>query len=130
MRAVILIAAAMSLAASAANANPVGLWRAKDGAQIRIGKCGAALCGHVAVARIDPATGKPALAKHGGRPLTGLQIIIGMRADGPGKWSGQLYNEDDGRLYDGHLLELGPRQLRIEGCSIGICGGDELTRIR
>jgi uncharacterized protein (DUF2147 family) len=129
MRVVILAAAALSLA-SAAAASPVGLWRAKDGAQIRIGKCGAALCGHVAVARIDPATGKPARAKHDGRSLTGLQIIIGMRADGPGKWSGQLYNEDDGRLYDGHLLELGPRQLRIEGCSIGICGGDELTRIR
>jgi uncharacterized protein (DUF2147 family) len=125
-----MIAAALSLAAGTAIANPVGLWRAKDGAQIRIGKCGAALCGHVAVARIDPATGKPALAKHGGRPLTGLQIIIGMRADGPGKWSGQLYNEDDGQLYAGHLVEFGPRQLRIEGCAIGICGGDELTRIR
>ena len=90
MRALLPTAAALLLAATAAAAaNPVGLWRAKDGAQIRIGKCGAALCGHVAVARIDPATGKPALAKHNGRPLTGLQIMIGMRADGPGKWSGR-----------------------------------------
>ena len=38
--------------------------------------------------------------------------------------------EDDGQLYDGHLIERGPRQLRIEGCALGICGGDELTRIR
>ncbi len=114
---------------TAAPASPVGLWRANDGAEIRIAACGAALCGHVAKARIDPATGKPAHDRRG-RPLTGLQILIGMRADGPGKWSGQLYNEDDGNVYPGHLLELGLAKIRIEGCALGLCGGDELSRVK
>src|SRR5690349_22012134 len=43
------------------------------------------LCGQIAKARIDPATGKPALDRNN-RPLTGLQIIRGMQADGAGKW--------------------------------------------
>src|SRR3954454_8370311 len=100
------------LALSSASASPAGLWRAKDGAEIRIANCGPALCGHVAKARIDPATGKPARDRRG-RPLTGVQILRGMRADGPAKWSGQLYNEQDGNLYLGHLLELGPSRVRI-----------------
>ena len=57
-------------------------------------------------------------------------ILIGMNADGPGQWSGQLYNDDDGRIYAGHLKELGPRAIRIEGCSGALCGGEELTRIK
>ena len=119
----------LPLAASAAAASPLGLWRAKDGAEIRISNCGAALCGHVAKARIDAATGNPANDRRG-RPLTGLQILTGMRPDGPGKWSGQLYNEDDGNIYAGHLLELGPNKIRIEGCALGICGGDEMSRLK
>jgi uncharacterized protein (DUF2147 family) len=115
--------------ATAAFASPVGLWRAKDGAEIRIANCGTALCGHVAKARIDPATGKPANDRRG-RPLTGQQILSGLQPDGPGKWSGRLYNEDDGNIYPGHVLELGPTKIRIEGCALGICGGDELSRLK
>jgi uncharacterized protein (DUF2147 family) len=125
----LLVASAILALGSTAYASPVGLWRAKDGAEIRIGKCGAALCGQVAKARIDPATGKPARDRQN-RPLTGLQILRGMQPDGPGKWSGQLYNEEDGQLYAGHLVELGPSRVRIEGCALGICGGEEMSRVR
>ena len=125
----LLVASAILALGSTAYASPVGLWRAKDGAEIRIGKCGAALCGQVAKARIDPATGKPARDRQN-RPLTGLQILLGMQPDGPGKWSGQLYNEEDGQLYAGHLVELGPSRVRIEGCALGICGGEEMSRVR
>ena len=125
----LLVASAILTLGTPAYASPVGLWRAKDGAEIRIGKCGPALCGQVAKPRIDPATGKPARDRHG-QPLTGLQILIGMQPDGPGKWSGRLYNEEDGQLYAGHLLELGPSRVRIEGCALGICGGEEMSRVR
>jgi uncharacterized protein (DUF2147 family) len=129
MRRLLFALLACPLAVSAAAASPLGLWRARDGAEIRIANCGAALCGHVAKARIDPATGKPAQDRRG-RPLTGVQILIGMRPDGPGRWSGRLYREEDGNLYDGHLVELGPSKIRIEGCALGICGGDELSRLK
>jgi uncharacterized protein (DUF2147 family) len=126
------------MAAHPAVASPVGLWRAKDGGQIRVAACGKALCGFVAttVPRIDPQTGRPPVDKHNPdparrtRPLVGIMILIGMNADGPGQWSGQLYNDDDGRIYAGHLKELGPRAIRIEGCSGALCGGEELTRIK
>jgi uncharacterized protein (DUF2147 family) len=100
-----LIISMSTLGTSSASASPVGLRRAKDGAEIRIATCGAALCGHVANARIEPATGKPARDQLG-RPLTGMQILMGMRADGPGRWSGQLY-EQDGNLY------LGEQMIRV-----------------
>jgi uncharacterized protein (DUF2147 family) len=127
---VLALAALAALCATSALASPVGLWRAKDGAQIRIAACGPALCGRIAKARVDPATGRPALDKHSGRPLTGLEILSGLRPEAPGRWAGRLYNEDDGQLYAGRLLELGPSRIRIEGCSLGICGGEELARIR
>jgi hypothetical protein len=28
------------------------------------------------------------------------------------------------------LLELGPTTIRVEGCAIGICGGQNMTRIK
>jgi uncharacterized protein (DUF2147 family) len=64
------------------------------------------------------------------RPLVGVEILISMHQDGPAKWSGQLYNDDDGKIYSGNLIEQGPSSIRIEGCSLGICGGDDLTRIK
>jgi uncharacterized protein (DUF2147 family) len=50
--------------------------------------------------------------------------------EGPGRWSGRLYNVDNGNSYAGRLLELGPTTIRVEGCAIGICGGQNMTRIK
>jgi uncharacterized protein (DUF2147 family) len=131
-----LLVSALVLSPLAAQASPVGLWRAKDGGQVRVAACGKALCGFIAttVPRIDPQTGRPPVDKHNPdparrtRPLAGVMILIGMKADGPGQWSGELYNDDDGRIYAGHLKELGPQAIRIEGCSGALCGGEDLTR--
>lgn len=140
MRGLLGVAVAALLAvAPAADASPVGLWRAKDGAQIRVSACGKGrLCGFVATTspRIDPATGRAPVDRHNpdpssrNRPLVGVEILIGMAPSGPGEWSGKLYNDDDGRIYDGKLKELGPRAIRIEGCAGALCGGQELTRLK
>ena len=51
-----------------------------------------------------------------------------MRPAGPGKWSGQLYNTDDGMTLSGNLIDAGPTVLRVEGCVGGsLCGGEDLT---
>jgi uncharacterized protein (DUF2147 family) len=122
-----------------AQASPVGLWRAKDGAQIRVAACGKErLCGFVAAPnpRLDPETGKPSVDKRNpdpakrNRPIAGIEILIGMKPSGPGEWTGQLYNDDDGHIYDGKLKELGPKAIRIEGCAGALCGGQELTRLK
>jgi uncharacterized protein (DUF2147 family) len=126
-------------AGHAAAASPIGLWRAKDGAQIRVATCGKGrLCGFIATPspRLDPATGRPPVDKKNpdpakrNRPLAGVEILIGMAPSGPGVWSGQLYNDDDGHTYTGKLKELGPASIRIEGCAGALCGGQELTRLK
>lgn len=64
------------------------------------------------------------------RPVVGIEILISMHHDGPAKWSGQLYNDEDGKIYSGNLIENGPSSIRIEGCWLGICGGEDLARIK
>ena len=104
---VVLIASGETGAAS-----PVGTWLAKDGAKIRISPCGQSLCGFIAQPnpQIDPATGQPMTDKNNvdpakrNRPLAGVQILNSMRPNSPGKWSGRLYNVDDGKTYSGNLI--------------------------
>ena len=99
---------------------------------------GAALCATIAKPKssVDPQTGLPWTDKnnpdpaHRGRPLIGVPVLYGLVPDGPGRWSGRLYNIDNGNSYAGHLLEIDPRTIRVEGCAIGICGGQNMTRIR
>ncbi len=124
--------------AGTALADPKGLWLAQDGARVRVSSCGRALCATIASPKspIDPATGAPWTDKNNpdraqrGRPLVGVAVLYDMTPDGPGKWSGQLYNTDNGHTYPGHLLELDRRTIRVEGCVIGICGGQNITRIQ
>ena len=105
---------------------------------MRIAACGAAMCGFLAsvVPANDPATGRPATDKYNpdpskrNRPLVGVEVLINMRPSGPGKWAGHLYNSENGKIYQGYLTEQGPSSIRVQGCSFGICGGENLTRIK
>ena len=63
------------------------------------------------------------------RPLVGLMVLISMRPNGPGKWSGQLYDNDRGQTLTGNLLEQGPSTIRVEGCIDAMCGGEEMMRV-
>ena len=105
---------------------------------MKVGPCGAGLCATIASPKstVDPETGRPWTDKYNpdpaqrGRPLVGVPVLYGLVPDGPGRWSGRLYNVDNGNSYAGRLLELGPATIRVEGCAIGICGGRNMTRIR
>jgi len=137
----IAIAAAL-LAAPSARAQgagePSGIWLTQAGdARVRVSKCGGGICGVIVGLKqpIDPATGKPqvddknpnpALAK---RPMIGLPLFSGMHATGPGKWSGQIYNADDGSTYASNVAVTGPDTLRVEGCMGAFCGGETWTRV-
>ena len=124
--------------AGTALADPKGLWLAQDGARVRVGPCGGALCATIATpkSRVDPETGLPWTDKNNpdpaqrNRPLVGVAVLYSLVPDGPGKWTGHLYNVDNGNTYSGHLLELDARTIRVEGCAIGICGGQNMSRIK
>ena len=125
------------VAAAAARADPRGLWLAEDGAKVRVAPCGAGFCAAIAVpkSRVDPATGAPWTDKNNpnaalrNRPLVGVVVIDARTPAGPGKWSGRLYNVDTGNSYSGYLREIDGATIRIEGCVIGICGGQNMSRI-
>jgi uncharacterized protein (DUF2147 family) len=122
---------------TAQTVGPVGVWLTEKGdAKVRVNKCGGGICGVVIWLKepIDPATGKPqiddknpspALAK---RPIIGLSLFSGMRAAGPNKWSGHIYNADDGKTYASTIAVTGPGTLRVEGCVGAFCGGENWTR--
>ena len=126
------------VSAGTALADPRGLWLAQDGARVRVSSCGKGLCATIAStqSRIDPATGQSWADKNNSdpgkrnRPLVGVEVLRSMMPDGPGKWSGLLYNTENGRTYSGHLIEIDHKTIRVEGCVIGICGGRNMKSIR
>jgi uncharacterized protein (DUF2147 family) len=119
-------------------ADPIGLWLDKDGWTIRVQPCGADLCAVIASVKppLDPATGRPPTDRNNadtskrGRPLVGVEVLSGMRPSGASKWSGQLYDPDRGQTLGGNLLELNEDTIRIEGCLLVLCGGEELHRVK
>jgi uncharacterized protein (DUF2147 family) len=129
-------ALALSAMVVTAQADPKGLWLAQDGAKVRVTNCGGGVCAIIASPKseIDPSTGAPWTDKNNpdpgkrGRPLTGVEVFA-MAPDGPGKWSGSLYNADNGQTYAGHIVEVDPSTIRVEGCA-GICGGQNMRRIQ
>jgi len=131
-------AVAFLLVAAPALADPLGVWRDSDGTTIRVQRCGGALCGMIMgmTPPNDPETGQPWTDKFNpdqtkrGDPLIGRQVFIDMLPAGAGKWSGTLYNTDDGRSLRGNLIERGPDLLRVEGCVGTRCGGENLNRLR
>ncbi|QQO15664.1 DUF2147 domain-containing protein [Bradyrhizobium diazoefficiens] len=134
---VILAALLGAMVAHAQSIDASGTWLTQAGdARVRISKCGSGICGHIVWLRepMDTATGQPAtdsknpnpaLAK---RPMIGLPLFNGMQPSGPAKWSGQIYNADDGSTYASSVALTGADSLRVEGCVGALCGGETWTR--
>jgi uncharacterized protein (DUF2147 family) len=122
-----------------AGGDPGGIWLTQAGdAKVRVSKCGNSICGVVVWLKdpINPATGKPqvddknpnpSLAK---RPMIGLPLFQSMRPSAPNKWSGQIYDADDGNSYASSISVSGPDALKVEGCIGPLCGGETWTRAR
>jgi uncharacterized protein (DUF2147 family) len=133
----LVVLAMLAWGTDIAGADPLGLWLDKDGTTIRVQACGEALCGTIVGLKqaIDPATGRPMTDKNNSdrtlrdRPLMGMPVFLSMRPDGPSRWSGQLYDSDRGNIFTGHLIELSPDMLRVEGCLLVLCGGENLSRV-
>ena len=124
---------------TAASAMPVGTWLSQDGGtKIRIADCGGKLCATVVWLDepIDRATGKPKTDKRNpdpgkrARPLLGLQVVQGMAPSGPNRWSGQVYNADDGRTYSAHLSMETDGKAKLKGCVLAVlCKNHTWTRV-
>jgi uncharacterized protein (DUF2147 family) len=119
--------------------NPAGIWLTQAGdAKIRVSHCGSGLCGTIVWLKvpIDPATGKPQVDDKNAnrslahRPIIGINIFNGMKSVTNAKWSGTIYNADNGKSYSSEVIVAGPRKLEVRGCVMSIlCGGETWTKI-
>jgi uncharacterized protein (DUF2147 family) len=53
-----------------------------------------------------------------------------MMPAGRDRWSGRIYNADDGKTYDGSVTLQGSTSLKIEGCVAMFCGSEIWTRTK
>jgi uncharacterized protein (DUF2147 family) len=120
-------------------ADPLGTWHTEEAkAMVRIAPCGPALCGTIiALKEPNDATGKPKTDQNNAdaglrsRPVIGVLIVLGMKPSGTAnKWSGQVYNAEDGKTYTGNITLQDANTIKLEGCILGglVCKAQTWTR--
>jgi uncharacterized protein (DUF2147 family) len=60
----------------------------------------------------------------------GSAVILPMTADGANKWSGQVYNAEDGKTYRGSFTLSSANTADLQGCVAIICKSKTWTRTR
>ena len=128
----------LSLMASAAQAaQPTGTWLSENGGtKVRITDCGGKLCGNVVWLKdAKGADGKPKTDRFNqdeakrSRPLLGVPVVQGMAPSGENKWSGKIYNADDGKTYDAHVTVINDNAMNVQGCVLSVlCKSQKWTR--
>ena len=129
--------AATALASPALAGDPTGLWQTPtNGGQVRITRCGQALCG--ALVTSDHIRAQPSArdehnkdASQRNRPLRGLTMLSGFTG-GPTEWrGGSVYNPADGGTYRGTITMTNDNSLRLRGCIVApLCKTQTWTRIQ
>src|SRR5690349_9123515 len=121
-------------AAPAADASVVGDWLVKDGyANIRIDSCGGKMWGIVVWEKAPGFdTENPDPAKKT-RPTLGMPVLMGLSpAKEPGKWSGEIYNSNNGKMYSANISLADENTLDLEGCLFPnfMCLTQKWTRVK
>lgn len=121
---------AVVLATPAAAASPAGDWLVADGtAVIRVAPCDeGAFCGKIAWTPRDGVDDHNPDASKRAQSIIGTTILIDMKASGNNRWDGEIYNPQDGKTYSGSITVVSPDLLRVEGCLLVFCGGENWTR--
>ncbi len=93
---------------------------------VKITQCGKGLCGQIVWLRKGLGSdGQPVRdernlnKRHRTRKVLGLSTFSGLAPAGPKRWSGLMYNPDDGRIYKASLTILNAGSIRVEGCRVG-----------
>jgi uncharacterized protein (DUF2147 family) len=107
--------------AFAAAEDAFGNWRdAETGATFTVYSCGGGLCIKVASSAKDGEkdvnNSNPELRA---RPLAGIVLMSGASKNGDQRWTGKLYNAEDGNTYTGNLSVAGKNEIKLEGCILG-----------
>jgi uncharacterized protein (DUF2147 family) len=128
MRLVALALAALALSAPAAAADTIdGLWRTegKD-ALVRVGDCGARVCGRIARFLVPPPQGADQRdvnnpdPKLRSRKLLGAPVLSGFVPDGA-VWRGTIYDPKTGKSYRSIVRRTARDRLEVKGCVGPFC---------
>jgi uncharacterized protein (DUF2147 family) len=122
-----------SLACAQSATSPVGRWKTVDS---ETGKpksiveitqaANGTLSGHI-VELLNPSKPNPVCDKcsddRKNKPITGMEIIRGMKASGGGKYAGgTILKPDEGKVYKSKMeLVEGGKKLEVSGCVAFIC---------
>ena len=107
-----------------AGKNVTGIWYDDTGkGAIELYHCGDGICGRIVwLRRAMNKAGKPLRDAynpslvHRKRPICGLQVIWGTRAQRDGSWDGgRIYDPKVGKSYDVAIEKVGAARLRITG---------------
>ena len=118
-------------------ADPSGIWLTQAGdARVHVSRCGSGICGRIVWLRdpIDSRTGQPQVDDKNAnpslaqRPIIGLPIFSSMQQVAANKWSGRIYNADDGQTYDANVTLQSAQALEVQGCVGGVLCGSEMWR--
>lgn len=116
--------------------DPTGMWLSQDGdVKMKVARCGNDICGTIAwLKEPNDKNGKPKVDSNNAdagkrsRPIMGSAVILPMKADGTDKWSGQVYNAEDGKTYSGNFALSGATKADLKGCVAIICKTKTWTR--
>ena len=139
LTALVALLAALTLPGAAFAADPTGTWLTEGGkSRVKIVRCGDALCGTIVWLKEpnDPKTGKAKTdannqdAARRSRAMIGIEIVLGMQPSGTSdKWTGEVYNPEDGKTYSGSLTMTGANELSLAGCVLAVlCKSQTWTR--
>lgn len=140
MMAAAVLTVGLALAASPARSaeDPAGTWRMANGkVTVRVSHCGSRICGRiVGLKKPRDSEGRPKLDKENPnpslrqRPVIGLTILTNMKSSGDGRWSGMIYNPDDGNSYSSYLQVTGHSTMKVSGCVAGVlCKSVKFNRV-
>jgi uncharacterized protein (DUF2147 family) len=114
----------------------VGRWKTQTrNAVVEIQRCGPSICGRILTS--DALRTNPDLKDVNNsnkalrtRPLRGLQILSGFKAEGTNWTGGKIYNAEDGKTYSAEVRVAGD-QLKLKGCVVWpLCKTQTWTRVR
>ncbi|HJZ44791.1 MAG TPA: DUF2147 domain-containing protein [Hyphomicrobiaceae bacterium] len=128
---------ALSLASAPAAAqkaeDALGVWRnPENGSNVEFYKCGESVCGKIVKVVDGQKTDdkNPDAAKRN-RPIVGLVIMQGAKKTGDNKWSGNLYNRENGSTYSGTVTVKSKNELDLSGCvAMVLCKTVTWTRVK
>lgn len=124
---VVLLAATLSVAASAQGVLS-GQWKNPKGSVVvRLGPCGNAICGIV----VDASEHAKDTARKGGTPnLIGTRILSGLRPAGDGSFKGSAFDPKRNIHAPATLRLIGRDALEVQGCAfLGlVCKEQRWTR--